>query len=374
MIHGSMPTVCTNVGWSQQDASASRSGSPRANRRVETNGNRLARAVPPTSPTVSVTSGGGFASGGLASMAKEEDDWRIDWSEVLLERLIGSGAAGMTYAAQWQGATVAVKIATPCASGRESWRAEVRALTRLHHPNVVRCLGTIVAPPTYCLVLEYCDGGDVRQALNQPPTPTMFFWRVAEGVASGMAYLHRKNVLHCDLKTSNILIDQAGGVRVTDFGLAVTSLPDRALAAAPGLGTLRYMAPEVVRREAYGPATDVYGFALVLFELITREVPFDGWSAEHVSALVALRGRRPRLPNSTPPSVEALIQQCWQDNAAERLAFADVQHRLTTIRKSISKAELDWLDDPYGHRAPSPPEASDARGMPHSYSPGGLPC
>ena len=180
MIHGSMPTVCTNVGWSQQDASASRSGSPRANRRVETNGNRLARAVPPTSPTVSVTSGGGFASGGLASMAKEEDDWRIDWSEVLLERLIGSGAAGMTYAAQWQGATVAVKIATPCASGRESWRAEVRALTRLHHPNVVRCLGTIVAPPTYCLVLEYCDGGDVRQALNQPPTPTMFFWRVAE--------------------------------------------------------------------------------------------------------------------------------------------------------------------------------------------------
>lgn len=88
-----------------------------------------------------------------------------------------------------------------------------------------------------------------------------------------MAYLHRKNVLHCDLKTSNILIDQAGGVRVTDFGLAVTSLPDRALAAAPGLGTLRYMAPEVVRREAYGPATDVYGFALVLFEVsVVRRV------------------------------------------------------------------------------------------------------
>lgn len=72
---------------------------------------------------------------------------------MLLNRLIGSGAAGMTYAVTWHGATVAVKIATPCASGRDSWRAEVRALTKLHHPNVVRCMGTVVAPPTYCLVL-----------------------------------------------------------------------------------------------------------------------------------------------------------------------------------------------------------------------------
>ena len=63
-------------------------------------------------------------------------------------------------------------------------------------------------------------------------------------------------------------------------------------------------APEVVRREAYGPATDVYGFALVLFELITREVSFDGWSAERVSALVALRGRRGRP--SSPASLRCL--------------------------------------------------------------------
>jgi len=351
-----------------KEASTSRSGPTSVNGRSEIGGNDLAGAILPTSPTLPpVTSGGGLASSGLASESKEENDWRIDWSEVLLERLIGSGAAGMTYAAQWQGATVAVKIATPCASGRESWRAEVRALTRLHHPNVVRCLGTIVAPPTYCLVLEYCNGGDVRQALNQPPTPPNFFWRVAEGVASGMAYLHRKNVLHCDLKTSNILIDQAGGVRVTDFGLAVTSVPDRELGAAPGLGTLRYMAPEVVRREPYGPATDVYGFALVLFELITREVPFDGWSAERVSALVALRGRRPRLPVDTPPSMEELIQQCWQDNAAERLDFARVQQRLYAIRKSASKAEQDWLDHPEGHHTLSLPDVSDARATPHLY-------
>ena len=284
-----------------------------------------------------------------AVAGRADDEWRIDWSEVLLDRLIGSGAAGMTYAATWHGATVAVKIATPCASGRESWRAEVRALTRLHHPNVVRCMGTVVAPPTYCLVLEYCDGGDVREALHRP-TPPNFFWRVAEGVANGMAYLHRKGVLHCDLKTSNILIDRSGGVRVTDFGLAV-NLPDRAL-AANGMGTLRYMAPEVVRREPYVAATDVYGFALVLFELITREIPFDGWAAERVSALVALRGRRPRLPADTPPMIEEMVQACWGDKPVTRPSFIHVQQQLQRSRDGLSANDLAWLDAAEGHCSP----------------------
>jgi len=262
----------------------------------------------------------------------------------------------MTYLASWHGATVAVKIATPCVSGRESWRAEVRALTRLHHPNVVRCMGTVVAPPTYCLVLEYCDGGDVRQALLKGGTPPGFFWRVAEGVANGMAYLHRKGVLHCDLKTSNILLDSAGGVRVTDFGLAVHHA-DSAF-AAHGLGTLRYMAPEVVRREAYVPATDVYGFALVLFELITRTIPFDGWSAERVSALVALRGRRPLLPDDTPREIDELLQRTWCDPPGARLTFADVQQELLRIRNALSDDDLTWLDNPEDQC--TPPLAADA--------------
>ena len=117
-------------------------------------------------------------------------------------------------------------------------------------------------------------------------------------------------------------------------------------------GTLRYMAPEVVRREVYGPAADVYGFALVLFELITREVPFDGWSAERVSALVALRGRRPQLPINTPAQIDTLIQCCWQDTPTERPTFVAIQSRLAQIRASLEPRELEWLGEPEGHKAP----------------------
>ena len=113
------------------------------------------------------------------------------------------------------------------------------------------------------------------------------------------------------------------------------------------------MAPEVVRREAYGTAADVYGFALVVYELITRGVPFDGWSADSVSALVALRGRRPQLPSDTPRPVEQLVHRCWCDAPRERYAFVDVQRALTQIRMQLTVEELAWLDQPDGHPMPS---------------------
>ena len=192
----------------------------------------------PLSPVLATTSGGGAAASAAADEqlaarscllerrhADQTEDcpveWRISLDDLVLHRRIGGGAMGATYLAAWEGVAVAVKVACSGVAGMAGWRAEVAALTRLRHPNIVRCLGAAAAPPTYCLVLEYCDGGDVRQALNRP-TPRNFFWSVAEGVATGMAYLHRKGILHLDLKCANLLLDSGGVVRITDFGLATS--------------------------------------------------------------------------------------------------------------------------------------------------------
>ena len=102
------------------------------------------------------------------------DEWRVSLDEIVLHRRIGGGAMGETYLASWEGVTVAVKVACSGVAGKAGWRAEVEALTRLRHPNIVRCLGAAAAAPTFCLLLEYCDRGDVRQALNRP-TPPHFF-------------------------------------------------------------------------------------------------------------------------------------------------------------------------------------------------------
>ena len=158
--------------------------------------------------------------------------------------------------------------------GLEGWQAELSSLKKLHHTNIIRFFGAIFnpSPETYCLVLEYCNGGDLSEALGLN-TPFNFFTTVSSGVANALYYLHRLNFLHRDIKPSNVLIsgDLSSGsfvAKLTDFGLAVkiqnTSQNDKNLTAETG--TYRYMATEVIRHEQYDYAADVFSFALVMWD------------------------------------------------------------------------------------------------------------
>lgn len=149
-----------------------------------------------------------------------EADWLIPIADVILERRIGVGSSGTTYIASWRGVHVAVKVAGNGVSHLSEWKAEMSALTRLRHPNIVQYMGAIIEPPTLCLVLQYCPGGDVGRVLRGL-TPKGFFLLVANGVAAGMSYLHRRGIMHRDLKSANVLIDSGGVVKLTDFGVAI---------------------------------------------------------------------------------------------------------------------------------------------------------
>jgi len=130
-----------------------------------------------------------------------KDAWHIDVSDVKFLKRIGAGAAGTTYLAHWSGQEVAVKVACVTDSGLESWLTEVETLRQLHHPNVIRLLGTIynTSPQAYGLVLEFCDSGDLSNALSDW-TPPNFFFRVSIDVANGVNYLHKRLLLHRDIK------------------------------------------------------------------------------------------------------------------------------------------------------------------------------
>jgi hypothetical protein len=137
----------------------------------------------------------------VAAKAASSNDWEISLYEMEFQKRIGRGSAGTTYLAKWSGQDVAVKVAAITEMGLDGWNNEVQSLQRLHHPNIIRLLGSIYnpSPLTYCLVLEYCDAGDLSAALKHR-TPPNFFIRVASSVASGMAYLHGRNILHRDIK------------------------------------------------------------------------------------------------------------------------------------------------------------------------------
>ncbi len=175
-------------------------------------------------------------------------EWEIDLYEIEFRQRIGRGVAGTTYLAKWSGQQVAVKVAAITDLGLEGWYTEVHSLKRLHHPNVIRLLGSIYnpSPQTYGLVLEYCNAGDLSKALHRP-TPSNFFWKIADDVANGISYLHRKMIMHRDIKPANILLDgdvQGGNfcAKLTDFGVAVMhSGPEEHTAET---GTYRWMVSE----------------------------------------------------------------------------------------------------------------------------------
>ena len=289
-----------------------------------------------------------------------DGNWRIGLNEVSFQRKIGAGAAGTTYAATWNGAQVAVKVAGCNGSSVEGWRAEVHALTKLRHPHIVQYLGCVISPPTYCLVLEFCDAGDLYRALRMRTPPTLLL-RVAKAVAAGMAYLHKRQIMHRDLKSSNVLLDTAGGVKLTDFGVAVqvdgatgfgSPTNEFELSCSPltaQTGTYRWMAPEVARNEGYTKSADVFSYGMLLFELLTHQVPFADRPPLQAAVAIGIQDLRPQLPVATPKPLADLIAGCWSRRPIARPKFVGVLQALSDAAAQMSLAEMTWVDEPYGH-------------------------
>ena len=108
-------------------------------------------------------------------------------------------------------------------------------------------------------------------------------------------------------------------------------------------GTYRWMSPEVIRHEPYTQTADVFSYGVVLWQLLTREVPFADKSQIEAAAAVALEGLRPPMPADVPKSILELIQQCWSQNATERPSFDRIVEKLEKMEKNVTEEEQEWL-------------------------------
>ena len=325
--------------------------------------------------------------------SSDDDPMMISIDALALSRRVGSGGFSTTYKATWrrprldadgrqiipstegrgtptqladgrntptqfdgsfEELEVAVKVASAGAGSLQQWRMEVHALASLDHPNVVRYLGYVASPPNFCLVLEFCVGGDLHDALHRP-TPPGFVLGVSRGVAAALEYLHSRRMMHRDIKSANVLMarDADGGIapKLTDFGVAV-ELPDRSVSQGEMLtaetGTYRWMAPEVIRHQPYSTGADLYSAAIVLYELVTHDLPWRGYEPLQVAAAVALENRRPPLPSGMPPPLADLIMSAWSTSPAERPSAAILTSELAKLEKTLSAEQVlaDLEDEP----------------------------
>jgi serine/threonine protein kinase len=207
------------------------------------------------------------------------------------------------------------------------YQRELEIGKRLHHPNIQQLLeeGRLADGVGPYLVLEYVDGTLLREYLRQKaPLPPDEAVRIAVQLADALQYCHEHGVVHRDLKPENILIEADGTVKLVDFGIALLQgarrLTFRRLSS--GFGTPDYMAPEQVQGERGDARTDIYALGVMLFEMLTGDVPYHGDSplavmSQRVTTDAPLLRRK---RSDSLPALEAVVWRALRREPAERYA------------------------------------------------------
>uniref|UniRef100_UPI002ADD51CA serine/threonine-protein kinase n=1 Tax=Tepidiforma sp. TaxID=2682230 RepID=UPI002ADD51CA len=176
-----------------------------------------------------------------------------------------------------------------------AFEREARVVARLQHPNIVSVFDAGEFAGRRYIVTEYVHGYTLRQLIEtNGRLPEAEVLRLGRQVAAALSYAHRQGIIHGDVKPENILVNETGVAKLTDFGVAETLTRTLAPAqAADLLGTIAYLAPEVIQGEPPSPATDQYALALTLFEAAAGRLPWTGVSP---AAVAGQRLARPAPP------------------------------------------------------------------------------
>jgi serine/threonine-protein kinase CTR1 len=256
-----------------------------------------------------------------SASASPTNDELGGWKEIKEEELeqgpqIGGGGFALVYRGRYKGRSVALKtLFDPNFDQiKDEYFDELRVMARLKHPCIVELVGACVRPPRLFFVMELCGQTLYRLVHIERREPGQKrLCNLAADVASALAYMHsrRPSVTHRDIKSQNVLLSRDGTrAKLCDFGLVSTR--------KRGAGTPHYMAPELIQERPYNCSVDVYAFGILLWEMFTRRIPFDGWDPSDIVRKV-IAGERPELPETGLPNcARTLIPKCWHQDAMRR--------------------------------------------------------
>ena len=244
------------------------------------------------------------------------------------------------------------------------FRREARSAARLDHPGLVAVLDQGVDGELSYLVMEYVDGTDLRKRLRTEGSLTVReSLTTAEAVLDALASAHQSGFVHRDIKPENVLLATKGRVKVADFGLARAVTEVTAATTGSLLGTVAYLAPELVSHGISDTRTDVYAVGILLYEMLTGRQPYSGDSAIHI-AYQHVHARVPApsdLVAWLPAEIDDLVASLTAREVDERPENAD--HALTLLRAALATlddATLDRRADVAPAVAPDPAAAPGA--------------
>ncbi|KAL4646325.1 mitogen-activated protein kinase kinase kinase 12-like [Arapaima gigas] len=280
----------------------------------------------------------------------QEELWEVPFEEISDLQWVGSGAQGAVFLGKFHGEEVAVKKV------RDIKETDIKHLRKLKHPNIITFKGVCTQAPCYCILMEYCAQGQLYEVLRagRKITPSLLVdWSM--GIAGGMNYLHLHKIIHRDLKSPNMLITSDDVVKISDFGTS-KELSDNSTKMSFA-GTVAWMAPEVIRNEPVSEKVDVWSFGVVLWELLTGEIPYKDVDSSAIIWGVGNNSLQLPVPDSCPDGFKILLQQCWNHKPRNRPSFRQILLHLdiasadvlSTPQETYFKSQAEWREEVKHH-------------------------
>jgi beta-lactam-binding protein with PASTA domain len=291
-----------------------------------------------------------------------EEGKTVDGRYTLVRRIGSGGMADVWLARDTElGRDVALKVLHQNFARDEEFvnrfRLEASAAAGLQHPNVVAVYDRGSFEDTYYIAMEYVEGSPLRDLISRGLSVSEAI-EVTRQVLAAAGFAHDRGFVHRDLKPMNVLIDRSGRVRVTDFGIARADNSEITRTGSV-LGTAQYLSPEQAQGFAVTRASDLYSIGVILFEMLTGRVPFDGDNA--VAIAMKQVSEKPPAPSSLNPAVtpalESVVLRALAKDPTNR--YSSAEEMLTALDAAEANPHMSGHTERYDAFVP-PPEEKDS--------------
>ncbi|CAH8631878.1 unnamed protein product [Heterobilharzia americana] len=262
--------------------------------------------------------------------------WEVPFESVTDLVWIGSGAQGVVFRGYFRGELIAVKKVNKQSD------TDIRHLRYLNHPNIIKFRGVCVEQPCYCILMEYCPYGQLYELIHSgnPISPSLIYSWIKQ-IADGMHYLHSCKIIHRDLKSPNVLVGYDHVLKISDFGASREWTENSTKMSFTG--TVAWMAPEIIRNEPCSFKVDVWSYGVLLWELLTGEIPYHNVDSTAILWGVGSEHLRLPVPMTCPSELRALMKTCWNIKPGNRPSFRQILSHLNVTCSSL----LQYTDDEF---------------------------